>query len=91
MDKELQRITGHANAQMQQFKQIATAAVSNLYFYGFRPVNGDAVVSTLTNIDGTSALGYSDSTTFYQNVYYPGNFKAITLTSGKAILYLNEQ
>ena len=88
---ELKRITGHANSQMQQFQQIATAAVSNVYFFGFRPVNGDAVVSVLTNIDGTNALGYSDSTTFYQNVYYPGSFKAITLTSGKAILYLGEQ
>lgn len=75
---------------MQQFKQIATAATS-ISFYGFRPVGSDAVVATLTNMDNSNALLYSDSTTFYQNVYYPGNFKAITLTSGKAILYLNEQ
>lgn len=90
MSKDLQRITGHANSQMQQFKQIATAATT-INFYGFKPISGDAVVATLTNMDNTSALLYSDSTTFYQNVYYPGNFKAITLTSGKALLYLNEQ
>jgi len=90
MSKELQRITGHANSQMQQFKQIATAATT-INFYGFRPVGSDAVIATLTSMDNSNALLYSDSTTFYQNVYYPGNFKAITLTSGKAILYLNEQ
>jgi len=90
MSKELQRITGHANQAMQQFKGIATAATT-INFYGFMPVNGNAVVSVLTNVDGTSAVGYNDSTTFYQGVYYPGNFSAITLTSGKALLYLNEQ
>jgi hypothetical protein len=92
MNKELNKITGHANpGSLQQFKQIATAAVSGTYFHGFIPVGGDAVLSVLTNKGGASALGYLDSTTVYQNVFYPGDFEAITLTSGKAVLYLGEQ
>jgi len=89
--KELNRITGHANVgQMSQFKQIATA-LTTVNFYGFMPVGDDAVIATLTDVMGNSRTGDLDSTTVYQNVYYPGNFASIQLTSGKAILYLSEQ
>lgn len=90
-DLALNRITGHANAgSMSQFKQIATA-LTTANFYGFMPVNGDAVLTTLTSVDGVSRLTDIDSTTVYQNVYYPGNFASIQLSSGKVILYLSEQ
>jgi hypothetical protein len=92
MNKELNKITGHANpGSLQQFQQIATAAVTSTYFHGFIPVGGDAVLSVLNNKGGDSALGYFDDTTVYQNVFYPGDFEAITLTSGKAIIYFGEQ
>lgn len=86
----LRRISGHSNAAMQQIQQIATALVT-VNFNCFIPVGDDAVLETLTNVDGTSALGYFATTDVYQNVPYYGNFSAIKLASGEAVLYLNEQ
>lgn len=89
----INRITGHVNPQIQQFQIIATADTT-VNFYGFMALDGDAVVSTLTNADlaGSSALSYlGDDATAYQGVYHPGSFKNIQLTSGKVILYLSEQ
>ena len=91
MKGNLRRISGHANAQMQQIQQIATALVT-VNFNCFMPVGDDAVLEILTcNPDGTSALGYFDGTNVYQNVPYYGNFASIKLASGNAVLYLNEQ
>jgi hypothetical protein len=90
-DIDLKRITGHANQQMQQFQQIATAGKVTVNFYGFIPVGGNCTISELTNLDSTDGLGYFGVATGYQNMYYPGNFKSITLSAGAAILYLNEQ
>ena len=92
MNKELNKLTGHANpGSLQQFKQIATAAVTNTYFHAFVPVGGNATLSVLNNKNGGSALGYLESTTVYQNILYPGDFEDITLASGKVVLYLGEQ
>ena len=89
--KDLNKVTGHANSGgMQQFKQVATADTT-INFYGFMPVGADATLTEILNADGTSALTYFDSTTVYQNVFYPGNFKNINLATGKALLFLNEQ
>jgi len=91
--KELNKVTGHANpGGMQQFQQIATADTT-VNFYGFIAVGDDAVVETLTNVDGTDGLDNFKTTTktAYMDKYYPGNFRAIKLSSGEALLYLNEQ
>lgn len=91
MDKRINKITGHANpGSMQQFQQIATALVTK-NFYGFMPVNGDVTITTLTDIKGGDRTGDFNSTTAYQNVYYPGSFASIQLSSGVAIIYLDEQ
>lgn len=90
MSKELQRITGHANSQMQQFKQIGTVDTT-INFYGFKPVGANVTLSVLTNMDGSSALTYNSSGIYYQNVYYPGNYKRILPASGEVVLYLSEQ
>ena len=90
-DIHLKRITGHANQKMQQFQQIATAAVT-YNFYGMMAVNGDAVIATITDVNGDSRLtDFGDVVTAYEGVYYPGNFASVTLTSGEAVIYLNEQ
>jgi len=86
----INKVTGHANPGMQQFQQIATALATK-NFYGFMPINDDATLSVLTDVNGASRTGDFDGTTVYQNVYYPGNFASIQLSAGKAIIYLNEQ
>ena len=90
MKSNLRRISGHANAKMQQIMQIGTADTT-INFNCFIPVGGDAVLTSLTNVDGTSALGYFDSTNVYNNIQYFGNFSGIHLASGEAVLYLNNQ
>ena len=92
-DIEVKRISGHANpGGMQQFQTIATAGQVTLNFFGLEAVGGDAVISEITNMDDTSALAYfGAAATAYQNKYCPGNFKSITLTSGKVNIFLNEQ
>lgn len=76
------RITGQANAGPQQFLQVATTAIVTVNFWALTAVGGDAVISQLTNQDGTSGLGYLSNGKAYQNVFYTGRFKAIKLTSG---------
>jgi hypothetical protein len=91
---ELARITGQGNpGSKQQFLQVATTAAQSVYFWAFTAINGDAVIASLTNDDGTSALGYfsGGTKTAYQNTLYTGRFKAITLTSGIVKLELGEQ
>lgn len=92
-DIGLARITGQANAGKQQFCQIATTDTVSLNFWGFTALSGDAVINTLTNDDGTSALGYilGGTKTAYQNTLYTGRFKTIKLTYGIVKLELNEQ
>ena len=92
MGKELNRITGHANAGgQQQFLQIATAAVA-MNFYGLMAVNGDAVITAITDILGNDRLtDFGDVVTAYEGVYYPGSFASVTLASGEAVIYLDEQ
>jgi hypothetical protein len=93
MEDSLKRITGQANSGSQQFLQIvATGTVATVDFWAFTAQGGDAVLSQLTNQDGTSALGYLGAGfTAYQNTLYTGRFKAIKLTSGKVKLEFNEQ
>jgi hypothetical protein len=89
---ELKRISGHANTGMQQFQQIIDTVQVTKNFFGFTPVSADAVVSILTNTDGTSGLGYLGvGGAAYQNVYYPGRFASIKLTSGKVVIFFDEQ
>jgi len=88
-----ERITGHANPQMQQFLQIGTADTT-VNFYAFEAVGGNAVISVLENMDGTDAKDYfaTAARTAYQNVLYTGNFRRICASSGTAIvLRLSEQ
>ena len=93
MNKALDRITGQANPGMQQFLQIvATGVTATVDFWAVSAINGDAVLSQLTNQDGTDALGYLGAGfTMYQNEFYTGRFKAIKLTSGMVKIELNEQ
>jgi hypothetical protein len=93
-DKALDMITGQANSGVQQFLQVvATGTVATVDFWSFATVNDeDAVLSQLTNIDNTDALGYLGAGfTAYKNTLYTGRFKAIKLTSGAVILHLSEQ
>lgn len=91
MDNNLRMISGHATAQMQKFEQIGTAS-SGKNFYGLIAVDGDAVINSITNADGTSGLSYFGTTaTAYEGVFYPFSGKAIDLTSGKVVIYLGDQ
>lgn len=92
----LRRMTGMANAtSKEQWRQVATTDVQAVRFWAFKALNGNAVVSLLTN-DGTTpsnALGnwIGGTKTAYQDNLYTGQFAAIKLTSGVVILYLTEQ
>ena len=87
----LNRISGHANSGPQQFRQVATTGTQSVHFWAFTAVNGDAVIATLTNDDGTNALSYLGNATAYQNTFYTGSFKVIKLTSGIVKLELSQQ
>jgi hypothetical protein len=88
----LSRITGHANAGDEQFRQIATTAQQSVHFWAFTALNGDAVISELTYEDGKSGLGcfVGGTKTAYQNELYTGSFKSITITSGIVKLELGQ-
>jgi hypothetical protein len=89
---ELKRISGHANTGMQQFQQIIDTVQVTKNFFGLMAVSADAVVAILTNTDGTSGLGYlATGGNAYQNIYYPGRFASIKLTSGKVVIFFDEQ
>ena len=91
MNNQLNMISGHANKKMQQYKQIGTAASTDL-FHAFMPVGGNATLTTLTNLDDTDATGYNSSGIYYQNVVYFGSFKAIKMNTGTSILlHLSDQ
>ena len=92
-DAALDRITGQANPGNQQFLQIvATGVTATVDFWAVTAITGDAVLSQLTNKDGTDALGYLGAGfTMYQDVFYTGRFGSIKLVSGKVKLELNEQ
>lgn len=87
----LKRISGHASHVMQQYKQISTTTAQSVYFHAFVPVGGDATLTSLTNIDGTSALTYNESGTYYEGILYTGSFSGIELLTGEVIMYLGEQ
>jgi hypothetical protein len=90
--EELKRISGHANTGMQQFQQIIDTVQVTKNFFGLMAVSADAVVAILTNTDGTSGLGYlATGGNAYQNIYYPGRFASIKLTSGKVVIFFDEQ
>ena len=86
------RITGFDNKTTgQQWRQLGTTpATVTQDFYCLKPINGDAVLSLLTNRTvPTNALTWIDSATktFYEGVYYPGEFTAIRVSSGEVIIY----
>lgn len=85
------RLTGHASRSMQQYKQISTTTAQSVNFYAFVPVNGDATLTSLTNIDGTSATDYNESGTYYDGILYTGQFSGIAVLTGEVLLYLGEQ
>ena len=63
----LNRISGHANPKVQQFRQVANTTKQTVNFWAFTAVNGDAVVSELHNVDDTSALAYLGNGIAYQD------------------------
>ncbi len=85
------RLTGHASRAMQQYKQVSTTTAQDVYFYAFVPVGGNVTVTSLTNIDGTSATTYNESGTYYEGLLYTGQFSGIELLTGEVLLYLSEQ
>jgi hypothetical protein len=89
----LARITGHANAGNEQFRQVATTAAQSVHFWAFTAINGDAVIAKLTFEDGKDALGMwvGGTKIAYQDRLYTGRFKDITLTSGIVKLELSQQ
>lgn len=93
-DIALNRMTGQANPGNQQFLQVvATGTVVTVDFWAFTTIgDANAVLSQLTNEDGSDALGYLGAGfTAYQNAFYTGRFKAVKLTSGLLKLELSEQ
>lgn len=96
----LRKIIGHGNRDAaQQWRQIGTtsATLTGLNFWGFIPLDGDAVLSVLTAKHASStavnALTWVDNATktFYQNTLYTGPFTAIRVTSGIVIMYYNDK
>jgi hypothetical protein len=87
----LDRISGHSNSGLQQFRQVATTAKQTVNFWAFTAVNGDAVIAELHDEEDTNALTYLGNGIAYQNVLYTGSFKSITLTSGVVKLELGGQ
>lgn len=90
---ELLRISGHANSHTQQFQQIVDTVEVVADFFGFQAVNADAVLTSLTNTDGTSGLVYLGAgATARRDVYYPGRFSAIRRASGgDIVIFFDEQ
>jgi len=90
---ELLRISGHANSGMQQFQQIVDTVAVTAKFFGCMAVNADAVLTSITNTDGTSGLGYLGAgATARRDVYYPGRFSAIRRASGgDIVIFFDEQ
>jgi hypothetical protein len=85
-------LIGHANKALQKFRQIGTSAGHvTANFYGFTPVNGDVTVTTLLDKGSHDASAYADNGIYYQDKFYPGQFIAIQIASGFAILYYGEQ
>jgi len=89
----LKRISGFANSQMQQYKIVGTAGCDDVYFFAFTPVGGDAVLTTLTNSDGSDALAYDETgdSTYYEGETYTGSFSEIQISSGKVKIELSSQ
>lgn len=85
------RISGHASSQMQQYLQIGTAAVTDTNFHAWTPVGGNATISVLNDINGDDRDGDNLTGTYYEGVLYTGSFRDITLATGAAILYFDEQ
>jgi hypothetical protein len=89
--KELRKMTGRDNLQSaQQWRQLGTtAATVTANFWMFTPVNGNAVLSVLTDRGATDALAYIDSATktFYEGIQYTGSFSHVRVTSGEIIIY----
>ena len=92
-DIALDRMTGQANPGNQQFLQIvATGTTATVDFWAVSAIGGNAVLSQLTNQDGSDALGYLGAGfTVYENAFYTGRFKAIKTSSGIVKVELNEQ
>jgi hypothetical protein len=86
-------MTGQSNPGMQQFLQIvATGTTATVDFWAVSAIGGNAVLSQLTNQDGSDALGYlGTGFTMYEGEFYTGRFSAIKLTSGMVKIELNEQ
>ena len=82
------RITGQAAPGDQQFLQVVATTLKATRFWAFTALNGDATITTLTNEDGTSGLGYLSNGTAYQNVLYTGRFVGIKVMSGVVKLEL---
>ena len=76
---------------MQQYKQITTTTATSVNFYAFVPVGADATLTSLTNIDGTSAAAYNEDGTYYEGILYTGQFSGIQVLTGEVLLYLSEQ
>ena len=92
MDPNTRFISGHANKQMQQYKQISTTTAQSVYFHAFIPVGGNATLTTLTDIAGNDAKTYNESGIYYQDQLYTGSFSAIAMATGtELLLYLSEQ
>ncbi len=86
-----QMMIGHANAGVHKFKQLTGTAVNtDLHCYGFIPVNGDATFTTLTDANGNDMTADIGGGTAYQNMWYPGSYKTITLATGTIIAYLTK-
>jgi hypothetical protein len=93
MKRDFSRLSGHANAGNEQWRQIATTAAQSVHLSAFTALNGDAVISKLTFEDGVDALGMwvGGTKTAYKDVLYTGRFKNITLTSGIVKVELGQQ
>lgn len=85
-------MSGHANSQMQQYKQISTTSAVAVYFHAFIPLGGNATLSALLDVVGDDATGYNESGIYYENTLYTGSFSSITIsTATEILLYLSEQ
>ena len=85
------RMSGHASSEMQKYVQIGTAALTDVHFYAWTPVGGNATITILNDTAGDDRDGDNLTGTYYEGVLYTGSFMDITLATGEAILYLGEQ
>jgi len=84
------KISGFANNGMQQFEQVIDGSSTKKH-YCFTAIDGDAVITKLTNIDNSDALPYlGEGGIAYQGVNYFGRFKEIEVT-GKVVIQLDQQ